>query len=691
MHRFFPSRLLAWFLALSFLVSCGGDEPIDPTPVTPIDPNPPTPEKDTTAPTITVSKSTINIISGPSLTVSGNELKIGSDLVASWKDDKSTACTVTITFVAPDGTSKTVNSGDKLSEEGKLQVKVSDEAGNSSTSEITLTAIAVYGLENLQGKTFQIDQEVNLLEGLTFAEGLSLQKVEIEQEGVRSEIPNPRAYIPELPGTVSIILTLAKADGSTIEVWVDNLTIKGLEYQSISINSIKSEEILPVIWQVNWWDKHVYDHIEHLRIAEAARVIDMMGKYGAGDYSSEEYKVLLKRLNTWMTGEEPKVYDNFEIIGGATSGLDPTNHAYTEYGIMNDVIVIGKYSNLKIVSEINDNWYGPLSTFVKEHSNTINIFWNSFGVKANTRQEYEESVYRDAIINLCKEKNFVLFASWSNVNGQKIKAFNWVYELDEFGQYANASMANSDKNNLPDLHLYATFSTDEDWDADLSNRNADSSKFPVGFNKSSVFSGRAFPVHDFQSWLIVGRSWNLPTSDPNYLNVTLADLCFQVRADVKDVDELMDMIRSTALINYIRLDMNGDGDTDDVYNGQPETQPLQLINPAGVLKKYCLLSNIPTSISAGEVITLTKEWYKGLIFDIPGAEVKVNGEWIAYDAKNKNLILSQNPMNLEWRLNGSLLRKYGYASGQTLQGQIITVDDQWDGLRLEKDITIQIN
>ena len=75
-----------------------------------------------------------------------------------------------------------------------------------------------------------------------------------------------------------------------------------------------------------------------------------------------------------MTGEEPKVYDNFEIIGGATSGLDPTNHAYTEYGIMNDVIVIGKYSNLKIVSEINDNWYGPLSTFVKEHSNTINIF-----------------------------------------------------------------------------------------------------------------------------------------------------------------------------------------------------------------------------------------------------------------------------------------------------------------------------
>ena len=66
-------------------------------------------------------------------------MKFGSDLVASWKDDKSTACTVSITFVAADGTSKTVNSGDKLSEEGKLKLTVTDEAGNSSEAEITLT------------------------------------------------------------------------------------------------------------------------------------------------------------------------------------------------------------------------------------------------------------------------------------------------------------------------------------------------------------------------------------------------------------------------------------------------------------------------------------------------------------------------------------------------------------------------
>ena len=82
--------------------------------------------------------------------------------------------------------------------------------------------------------------------------------------------------------------------------------------------------------------------------------------------------------------------------------------------------------------------------------------------------------------------------------------------------------------------------------------------------------------------------------------------------------------------------------------------------------------------------------YKGLGFDIPGAEVLVDGQWMAYDAKNKDAILAQNPMTLSWRLNGDLLKKMGYTSGQTVDGQIITVDDQWNGLSLTKPISVQI-
>ena len=67
----------------------------------------------------------------------------------------------------------------------------------------------------------------------------------------------------------------------------------------------------------------------------------------------------------------------------------------------------------------------------------------------------------------------------------------------------------------------------------------------------------------------------------NYLNVAIADILFQMKADVSDVDELLEMIRSTTLTDdHIRFDLNGDGDTNDTYEGQPETQPLHLMNPA---------------------------------------------------------------------------------------------------------------
>ena len=96
------TRNLLAVLAVSLTVSCGGDEPIDPTP--------PTPAKDTKAPTITVSVSTVNVIAGPAVTISGSELKIGDKSVATWKDDKSTSCTVSLSFTPAEGSAKTLNS-----------------------------------------------------------------------------------------------------------------------------------------------------------------------------------------------------------------------------------------------------------------------------------------------------------------------------------------------------------------------------------------------------------------------------------------------------------------------------------------------------------------------------------------------------------------------------------------------------
>lgn len=178
----------------------------------------------------------------------------------------------------------------------------------------------------------------------------------------------------------------------------------------------------------------------------------------------------------------------------------------------------------------------------------------------------------------------------------------------------------------------------------------------------------------------------------------MASLCFQMGADVEDVDELLDRMRATALTDYVRLDMNGDGDTDDVVRvntndgdiDQPESQPLILINPAGYFREYNLPKDLPEEIKTSETLQLEKGYYKGVVFDIPGAEVLIEGEWTPYDQENADIIMAQNPFTLEWRLNGELLWQLGYAD-KTIEGTIITVDDQWKGLNhLSKTFTVNV-
>ena len=120
-----------------------------PTPGPGPDPKPPVETKDTKAPTINVSISSVNVFGGQEVTLGTSELKIGTETVATWTDDISKSCKVDLSLVPSGGQSKAINSGDVLSEEGKLRVKVSDEAGNSSEAEITLTAVMTYHAPNL--------------------------------------------------------------------------------------------------------------------------------------------------------------------------------------------------------------------------------------------------------------------------------------------------------------------------------------------------------------------------------------------------------------------------------------------------------------------------------------------------------------------------------------------------------------
>ena len=234
---------------------------------------------DTKAPEIDIKITEKNVIAGVKVKVEGNQLFFDDTVAASWKDDYSETFTTELYLFVDGCEPETINIGDIITKAGVFKIHVTDEFGNKSIAEIELTAVAVFGLGNLQDKTLQVDQEVNLLQGLSFAEGLSLEKVEIELGGVRSEISDATKYIPEFPGSINIILTLSRTDGSTIEVKVENLTVKGIQYQTLSITDLKPVEILPIIGQIEGGDKKAYDHIDHLRIAEATVIRDMMWKY----------------------------------------------------------------------------------------------------------------------------------------------------------------------------------------------------------------------------------------------------------------------------------------------------------------------------------------------------------------------------------------------------------------------------
>ena len=257
------------------------------------------------------------MVAGVKVKVEENQLILDDQMAASWKDDYSESLMVDIQHIPENSsTGKAIESGETLFDAGKLQIAVQDDAKNKSTAEIKLTSVAITGLESLIGKELTVDVPVNLLEGLTIAEGLTLQKVEIEKDGVKSEIPNPKAFTPESIGTISLIITLERTDRSTIVVTVTSILIKTQEYNGISIINIKPGAILPVVEQVDEGDTEAYNHIDHLRLAEATRIRDMMWEYGSEKHSKEEYQSLMARLNVGMIQETPLGYSNFDYIGG---------------------------------------------------------------------------------------------------------------------------------------------------------------------------------------------------------------------------------------------------------------------------------------------------------------------------------------------------------------------------------------
>jgi hypothetical protein len=621
------------------------------------------------APSITVNQYEFNIFWWVTVTVNNNQLLFWDEVIASRNDDNPESCKISLKLNWQE-----IKSWDTISDSWTLTITVTNKNSISSTAEITLKNESIYGLENLRNASIQVDKEINLLNWITFADGVELVKTEVEADGTKSTLSDPHHYTPSYPWTLTVIFTIKWKNWNTAEVKVDNLSIKPLDHRAMEITNIKPVEILPIIWQIESWDKQCYEHIEHLRVAEATRIRDMMWEYGAGNHSAEEYKQLMMRLNTGMTMETPKWYNNYESIWELSG--ETSNHAHNERNILNTLI---NHANFMVLNPTWSHRYDVMYDFTTENENKINIFWKSTSTESNKNWYLERDI--NAIKKLLKLKNFIIFWAWTNIrkwNDWILK--NKIYQEnidtdDEHWIYGFPSTANWKSDSNIDRHLLITIWTNADWDIDQTNMIYESSKYPVGFHNKVLFAGRMFPYLSGSTWKIQADGGTYTTSYPNYVNVAIADLCFQMKADVADVDELLEMIRSTSLTDHIKFNW--------------EDQPLQLMNPAWFFKKYLMPNNLPSSIQISKNVSLNKWYYKWIIFDIPWAEVKINWQWIAYNDANKSQIKSQNPMNLEWRINGDLCKKLWY-KWKSINWKIIVVDDKWNGLNIDKKFSVNI-
>jgi len=629
--------------------------------------------KDNIAPTINVNKSEVDITWWKQIRIDWNKLYIWDVLVASRSDNKTKNCNVTLSI-----NWKSISSWTTISEEWTLTIKVSDEAGNVKNADVKLNVTAeqdISWLENIKLLDMQVDQEINLLEWVTFGNGAQLVKTEIELEWQKTEISDPNHYIPSYPWTCSIILTIKDKDGNTTEYKVDNLIIKPLDYMAMEVTNIKPVDILPIIWQIEAGDKNAYDHIEHLRIAEATRIRDMMWKYGAGNHSAEEYQQLMMRLNTGMMGENPLWYDNYEAVWWMPVE-EPSNHAHAERFTLNALI---NHANFKVINSPSVSHYEVLYSLCKQDPNKINIMWISIG--SDVDKATYDSRDTETMKKYLKEKNVIIFWAWWNIRTNR----NWIlmnklyqenYNLpDNHSVYTWLSTSHDKNDDILNRHIMITFGTNKDGDIDQTNEEAESSKFPVWFHNKVLFAWRTFPFRTDPSGKIEAFTWKYATSHTNYVNVAIADLCFQMKADVADVDELLEMIRLTSLIDHIRFNW--------------EDQPLQLMNPAWFFKTYLMPNTLPNNLKSEQTVQLNKWYYKWVIFDIPWAEVKIEWQWVAYNEVNKSLIKSQNPMTLEWRINWDLCKKMWY-KWKSISWKVIAVDDSWNWLNIEKEFSISV-
>ena len=479
------------------------------------------------------------------------------------------------------------------------------------------------------------------------------------------------------PETVTPVV--AKPDATS-------LVNRWMQYQAIEITGIKAVDVFPQLLQIEAWDPNIYEYIKDLGVAEAYVMRDMMTKYGTGKYSPEQYQKLLSRMNIGLIHEVWEDYQNYGRIWQAIE--DPYISDHAKHTSQNLYIVKWDHTNVwNLSAQPGGSWAKNLSEHAEAHPNDIFIFSCSMLKEVYSQGEYKQKVYNQDVVDLCNLPNVIIFVGWGDtetIDWVPIKkVYNGVYELKVGWMHNDASMANSDKNNFPNSNMRVIIWRNANWEADMTNSQG--SVVAEWFNKKSLVSGHPIlPFYNLKKWSNYWKLYgqDLPKNGTYTVSYTTAaiaseaQLIFGLCPDVKDADELLEMIESnTANPDHISLNW--------------ETWEIQKYSPANFVKKYLMPTELPSELNINETKELSKGSYKGVVFNIPGAEVLIDGEWIACTQQNAEKIKAQNPFNLEWRINGDLCKQLGYEN-KTVEGTIILVDDQYNGLNITVPISIAV-
>lgn len=393
-----------------------------------------------THPDITIYKSEVNIFGGATLGIHSGYLSINDEEVMAWSDRYTENCSVAVTF---DG--NTLSDGAVLSKAGTLTVTVTNRQGKSSVAEITLVSKAITGMEAL---SLQVDTEVDLISGVTLADGATVVKVEILQDGKQAVIADPTRFTPEYPGTCTLIYTVEGRDGSTTEERLENVTIKPLDYTAPGI-ATASMISTTYPWYNNLRQstrQFIYPHLQ-------------------ASYAAYNHSKLANRVHV-IFGETYEGADNIS----AWSDADATGHAYEGYwrikSLVPETVIKCVFSNSKFEEYYN------------EHPNNSYFASCAAEIVGGNHIEQLYGSEGQALRRLLKKQNFIFCAAVGNRTTHYYITYN---ESITNGDDYNSASINSNYHNKISVSGYRLGATNNYFAPDEIHGVLETER-PVGFD-----------------------------------------------------------------------------------------------------------------------------------------------------------------------------------------------------------------